>query len=333
MNWTNNCFETVSTCLYCGSAESDASVSGVEDIFFAAVPGAFDFRTCHDCHSLFLARRPRAEYLPHAYAGYYTHEEGVQTGAENRGIGKRISNGYRKARYGGSRALGDLISAAIYTMFPRKKLEADVQHRFLPVHKAKILDYGCGNGNFLRLAAGYGHQVVGLDFDEKALEAVRRQGVEAFTPAGFTEQTEYRDFDVVTLAHVIEHIDDPAKLLADINGMMANGGSLFVEVPNANADGLKIFGKYWRGLEAPRHFSLPTLQGLTHALEQAGFGDIKFHPRASARSWMFRDSLQSAPQSQQMRLSDAVNADDGGANLLENAEFITLTATKVRNLA
>ena len=78
-------------------------------------------------------------------------------------------------------------------------------------------------------------------------------------------------FDHITLVHVLEHVPNPLDLLARLFAWLKPVGTLFVEPPNADATGPAILDQYWRGLEAPRHFALPTRGALTGALEHAGF--------------------------------------------------------------
>jgi hypothetical protein len=60
---------------------------------------------------------------------------------------------------------------------------------------------------------------------------------------------------------------------------MVPSGRIFVDTPNAGALGLERFGKYWRGLETPRHLMLFTWGSLTRCLREAGFSNITRHPQ------------------------------------------------------
>src|SRR4030095_16346994 len=60
-------------------------------------------------------------------------------------------------------------------------------------------------------------------------------------------------FDLVTAFHVLEHLPDPVGVLRRMLGWLAPGGVAVVEVPNVSGVGGRVFGRYWSGLELPRH--------------------------------------------------------------------------------
>jgi SAM-dependent methyltransferase len=83
------------------------------------------------------------------------------------------------------------------------------------------------------------------------------------------------------LNHVFEHLHRPKEALREIWRILRSGGRLWMALPNRDALGLEIFGKYWRGLEAPRHLVLPTPATLRNLLASTSFSGIAFleHPR------------------------------------------------------
>jgi hypothetical protein len=52
-------------------------------------------------------------------------------------------------------------------------------------------------------------------------------------------------------------------------------GLLFIDTPNIYALGHHIYGRYWRGLEAPRHLVIFNARALRNALKTVGFTDIR----------------------------------------------------------
>ena len=65
--------------------------------------------------------------------------------------------------------------------------------------------------------------------------------------------------------------------------LLRPGGTLWLQTPNIDSIGHKIYGLNWRGLEPPRHLVLMTMQTLRKILENAGFKiDIQPMPLLSA---------------------------------------------------
>jgi ubiquinone/menaquinone biosynthesis C-methylase UbiE len=99
----------------------------------------------------------------------------------------------------------------------------------------KLLDVGCGEGLFLKLAQKIGWQVSGTEVSSYASKfASNILGAEIF--CGQLHQRHFADnsFDVVTMWHVLEHVKDPKGYLREIYRIMKPGGLLVLAVPNVN---------------------------------------------------------------------------------------------------
>lgn len=322
--WPEDWFESVEACPLCGSAKLKPLIDGAQDWFFEAVPGAFAFARCGDCASLVLLRRPTAEHLGKAYAGYYTHGASDAAAPSKRGIAARIwrncSRGYVQKAYGGSASLASFVAGATVSLFPERKLELDCWYRFLPPAPARVLDYGCGNGDFMLRAAALGHDVCGVDFDERAVATAAGRGLEVKNAADVDEAIFAEGFDCITANHVIEHVPDPSHLLARFAAWLRPGGRLYLETPNAQAAGLREFGRFWRGLEAPRHFCLPSRAALSRALHDAGFNRVEWHDRTSVGDGMARQA------SAAMQSNPGVAVGGPASDDFHGPEFLTVVA-------
>ena len=94
-----------------------------------------------------------------------------------------------------------------------------------------VVDLGCGAGLLGIPLAEAGARVVGVDLARQALEAGRRRGTTTFLPlAGDLVRAPVRSegADVVLLADVLEHLDDPRTAVSEAARLLRPGGALFV---------------------------------------------------------------------------------------------------------
>ena len=130
----------------------------------------------------------------------------------------------------------------------------------------KLLDIGSGTGYFPGYMKTKGYQVTGVEIDPKAREfAVGEFGIRVFSPEDFFNRKIPGKFDVITLWHVLEHLDDFNLYLERMLEQLEPRGSLVIALPNCNAYDARHYKEYWAGYDVPRHlwhFTPSTLQYL-----------------------------------------------------------------------
>lgn len=84
-------------------------------------------------------------------------------------------------------------------------------------------------------------------------------------------------FDVVTMWHVLEHVDKPEEYICRIREILTPSGCLLVEVPNYDSWTRKATGFYWLGLDLQYHKFFFTPRSLRRLLEKNGFRIRKIH--------------------------------------------------------
>ncbi len=151
----------------------------------------------------------------------------------------------------------------------RKQSKAIIRHK----KKGRLLDVGCSTGNFLEIMNTLsGWELHGIEPNPHASEYARNQlGLNVIT--GLLDDVEYPEehFDVITLWHVLEHLNDPSKTLQRLQKLLKPDGLLVITTPNLDSFDARIFGKYWIGYELPRHYYVFSLESLDDILRQAGF--------------------------------------------------------------
>lgn len=149
------------------------------------------------------------------------------------------------------------------------------QRRFDEVRKRKngssvrLLDVGCGYGDFLYQVKQGGWQVYGFEFSPTVAQISRRKyGIPVEVGEIFDLQVPGNSFDVVTMWHVLEHVRDPFAVLMRCHELLALDGLLVLEVPNLNFLVRKSYRYPLSVTLHLYHFSAATLSAL---VQKAGF--------------------------------------------------------------
>ena len=206
----------------------------------------FQLATCSICGLIYMPTRPAAgeldKYYPEDYEAYYLLDE------------KSDSRNWHLRR------------------------ALDLQLKFVETHslgKGKLLDVGSATGNFLKVAQENGWQVLGIEPIVKAAKIAREYyHLEITTSTLETAPLEPGTFDVITMWDVLEHLPSPKQALIRSRELLEPGGILVFSIPNLSSFDRYLFGKYWIGWDAPRHFNLFTEQALDQLLEATGFEKI-----------------------------------------------------------
>lgn len=101
-----------------------------------------------------------------------------------------------------------------------------------------MLDYGCGVGYVCSLFADLGCVVTGVDISPAALEIARaREPRSGFIEANDDGTLPFADasFDVVACLGVLEHVPEPAPVVAELRRVARDGARAVWVVPNARS--------------------------------------------------------------------------------------------------
>jgi SAM-dependent methyltransferase len=133
----------------------------------------------------------------------------------------------------------------------------------------RSLDVGCGIGIMLKYMELFGFEAHGVEISTWAVDYARRelglQNIRCGTifDAAFPSS----NFSLVTLVHVLEHLDDPVPTLREIFRLITPGGYLYVEVPSSERDTSDY------GIDD--HFWFYNLGSLHRLLSCIGFRDVR----------------------------------------------------------
>ena len=239
-------------------------------------PGEWSLRRCtnHHCLLLWLDPQPIEEDIGRAYAKYYTHQSRTAGSSLPKRIFRSVKASYLRSRLGYEKATYGTAwrwLAPFGNLHPGGGAAFAATVMFLPAPKAvsSLLDVGCGAGDLMARMRELGWEVTGVETDPIAVGRARARQLEVhqgeLESAGFAAMS----FDAITMAHVIEHVHDPHRLLAQCRRILKPKGTLVVTTPNTSSWGHRHFGRDWRGLEPPRHLHMFNPYNVRQLLESA----------------------------------------------------------------
>lgn len=268
----------VSYCPYCGGARGN-------HLFKAYVPsgqGRWDYNRCQDCGAFWLNTVP-IDLSPYYSGEYYTHSPAVLHGKIRPIVVQAaLAAGYGFPASGMARCLSKIL----------RFIPIDTgASRFLKyIENGRVLDVGCGSGDFLALLQSHGWQVHGIDPDPVAVCICASRGISATQSDAESATLPHNHFDAITLHHSVEHMRCPEVALTRLACSLKPGGTLVVITPNADGFPARHFGPYWRSLDPPRHIALATPRALRAVMQRAG---LIVDVRTTSRNvgWVCRASI------------------------------------------
>lgn len=132
-----------------------------------------------------------------------------------------------------------------------------------------VLDYGCGNGEFLRKLREYGWEVHGVEPNISFNSPDIKKSLD--------ELNSNKQYDLITLWHVFEHLSKPVFEIKQLRKGLKDSGRLFLSLPNFDSWEFKIGKRKWFHLDVPRHTYHYTPKSITNLLKQCGFSVMKIN--------------------------------------------------------
>jgi 2-polyprenyl-3-methyl-5-hydroxy-6-metoxy-1,4-benzoquinol methylase len=162
----------------------------------------------------------------------------------------------------------------------------DLVARFVP--RGRLLDVGCGPGLLLDEARRRGYETTGIELSRASAAHARDALGLVVHELALEDFADEHGFDVVVLADVIEHLDDPVDGIARCAALLAPGGVLCVVTPDPSSATARLAGRRWWGY-VPAHTCLLPRRTLRELLAAAGLvvsTDVPFVRTFTARRWV-----------------------------------------------
>lgn len=214
---------SIEECVVCSSKEQKVFLKVKDHMITKEV---FNIVECQNCGFHFTSPIPDKDRI----GSYYKSEEYISHSSSKKGLINSLYNRVRK-----------------------KTLKDKVRWVRNTVHGNRLLDIGSGTGHFLRAAKEGGFEGYGIEPDEDARAYAHKENHVRSCEQGELYNLEKRSVDVITMWHVLEHVYDLKKDVAQMKEVLSPGGKLFVAVPNMNSYDARYYKEYWAAYDVPRH--------------------------------------------------------------------------------
>lgn len=212
-------------CPWCDSDKTQINL-WVKDEFLSHED--FHICECQNCGLLFTMPRPSKEKIGDYYKSeeYYSHQEN-KTGFIPKLYEKvksiNLKNKYKMATEGKS--------------------------------TGKLLDIGCGVGDFIHTAEQKGWQCIGVEPSEDAKNIAKKRVKANIINSEELEQLPDESFDVITMWHVLEHVDDLKWQMEQLQRLIKKQGRIVIAVPNYKSYDGQFYQNLWAAYDVPRHLN------------------------------------------------------------------------------
>lgn len=155
------------------------------------------------------------------------------------------------------------------------------------VPQIKLLEIGCNQGDLLSAVqhdAKFDAQ--GIDLAERPLEYARSQGHRVELTDLESRRFDDNSFDMIVALHVLEHVQNPERLVGEIRRILKPGGKFFAVMPCSSHIKARLAGVNWHYLNPPDHLWYFTPKTLSQFVERLGFKTMfssTFYHRAHVR--------------------------------------------------
>ena len=123
------------------------------------------------------------------------------------------------------------------------------------MQSGKLLDIGCGVGDFLHTAEMHGWECIGVEPSEDAKTIAQKRMKGTIITSEELESFSDGAFDVITMWHVLEHVDDLRWQVAQLQRLVKPSGRVVIAVPNYKSYDGQYYKEHWAAYDVPRHLN------------------------------------------------------------------------------
>ena len=212
-------------CPWCGSEKAQINL-WLKDEFLSKED--FHICECLSCGLLYTMPRPNKEKIGEYYKSeeYYSHQE------NKKGFIPRLYESVKKVNL-------------------KHKYNLATQG----LNVGKMLDIGCGVGDFLHTAEAHGWKCIGVEPSEDAKAIAKTKTKADIINSEDMEKIPDASFDLITMWHVLEHVNDLKWQIEQLHRLTKTKGRIVIAVPNYKSYDAQYYKELWAAYDVPRHLS------------------------------------------------------------------------------
>ncbi len=244
------------TCSICNSTDL-YSIEAAEQML--GTGQIFTYSVCRACQALEL-QNPPADMAPYYPDNYYSFSAKDNHNNLLDALRRKLTaSRYKRSLLG---RLINLFKGEIDNQVTKWLRLAEIDQ------SQKILDFGCGSGNFLLQLHSLGFtDLAGFDPFTQAT-SLRSGKVKLYTDLSAINRNY---FDMIFMHHSLEHTNNHKDLFSKLNELLRPSGKLLIRTPNSASLAFQEYQSNWVQLDAPRHLIIHSPNSLKHVARAAGF--------------------------------------------------------------
>jgi 2-polyprenyl-3-methyl-5-hydroxy-6-metoxy-1,4-benzoquinol methylase len=231
----------LSSCPICESSRLENFLN-VKDNFLSKEN--FSISSCLNCGLKFTNPRPKDDNLSEYYQSekYYSHS--------------KKKNGF---------------IPWLYQIIKRKNISTKYQQIVPKGQTGRILDIGCGTGDFLLYCKEKSWIISGVEPDKGARKIAETLLEQEIYSANETDQWADSTFDIITMWHVLEHVSDLNQQFIELQRLIKEDGKLILALPNFKSYDALYYKENWAAWDVPRHLYHFNKQVISQIASNYGF--------------------------------------------------------------
>ena len=118
-------------------------------------------------------------------------------------------------------------------------------------------------GDFIHVAEQQGWKCLGVEPSDDAKTIARKRIKANIINSEVLEEIPDESFDVITMWHVIEHVDDLKRQIEQLRRLIKPNGRIVIAVPNYKSYDGQFYKELWAAYDVPRHLNHFNKQTIT----------------------------------------------------------------------
>lgn len=230
----------IDNCPICNSISHKTHIKSKD---YSVSKKKFTIVSCKDCDFLFTNPRPKDEDL----GQYYVSDHYISHNNTRKNIFEKAYQVVRK-----------------FNIKSKYRLVSEF------FNSGRILDIGCGTGEFLQKCKNKNWKTKGIEPSEIARkQAIENHNLDVDESTDLSELND--EFDIITMWHVLEHVTELNSTISEIKRLLSKDGKAIIAVPNTNSFDCSYYKEYWAAYDLPIHLYHFSKDSIVRVFEKHGF--------------------------------------------------------------